>query len=256
MALLTRDAGRFERPPRPVRPSVQSVHVGVSAIESGAVRLTDGSSRAVLEVGGIDLAFQEPGAQEATLAGFAAFLNGLAYPVQILVRLVPADLEPYIGRLEDRGLRVLGGALADLALDHANFLRRLARSRALIQRRYYVVIPDEGVPTGVTADGPWSPWRWLGNLRRRTPAVSDAPRGAAVPAAPGHAPADPTLMQLQARCAEVARQLGRCALPAQRLDDAALAELLYSCWCPDLSRVQRLRQTLTDLTTPLVRGAA
>ena len=54
--------------------------------------------------------------------------------------------------------------------------------------------------------------------------------------------------QLAARCDEMTRQLTRCGLAARRLDDAELAALFYACWCPDLARVQRLRDDLREYT--------
>lgn len=150
------------------------------------------------------------------------------------------------------------------------FLRRLAGNQSLMERRCYVIIPSDsgGVATTV----------WRGALaEKETPgAVGDGSgrevgqdvgrRGLAGlfaalkrrashdrEAAPGQTVSASAHRQLAVRCNEVCRALGRCGLAAHRLDSLALAELYYACWCPELSRVQRLRRQLADYLAPVVR---
>jgi hypothetical protein len=256
---------------------VQVAHVGtaLAGVGDDALLLADGSHRAVLEVGGIDLALQGPGEQEAVLAGFAALLNALTFPVQIVVRLVPVDLEPYVVGLERRALDSLEEPLSGLALDHAAFLRRLGRQRSLIERRYYVVVPADAVSVGAARSraGPGPLWRGLGRWLRRMPGGRGRAPNLAAPlpdlaaplpglaaplpgagAAEGPAIDDARRRQLAGRCAVVAEHLARCDLPVRRLGSAELAALFYACWCPELSRVQPLGGARSDDVAPVVRG--
>ena len=210
------------------RASVQTAHIGLEAIEDDVMRISGGRYRAVLEVSSINFALQSEAEQEAIVAGFAAFLNGLSFPVQILVRAVPIDLEGYLRALERQALG-LPEELADLARDHAAFVRGLARSRTLLERRFYLIVPAE--EEGPAAGSPWSPWR----RKQGTAGGSVLPR-------------------LAFRCDEVERELGRCGLTVRRLTSAELARLLHGCWCPELARSQRVRQGLSDLATLVVRA--
>ncbi|MBI4499119.1 MAG: hypothetical protein HY689_14615 [Chloroflexi bacterium] len=210
---------------------VQSTYLRLERIEDDVIQLEGGLHRAVLEVEGIPFDQQSSADQEAVLAGYAAFLNSLTFPMQVLVRIIPADLGPYLTRLERRAARA-SVALAALAQDHAAFVRRLQRQRTLLERHCYIV-----VPTGEEARLGWRSW-WP--FRRR----QDRERDAAV-----------ARQQLALRCDEIVRELGRCGLEVRRLHDTELAELSYACWCPDLARTQRLRRDLADYTA-LVVGAA
>ena len=211
--------------------SVQAARVGLEAIEEGVVRLAGGHHRAVLEVGAVDVALQGDLEREAIVAGFAAFLNGLTHPIQVLVRGLPVDLDAYLGRLEARA-RELPATLARLALDHAAFVRGLAREHTLLERRFYVVVP---------ADPPARPARsWL----RLVWPLGRRPDPGPDPAA--------ARRQLAFRCAEGGRQLGRCGLPVRRLETVALARLFHECWCPELARVQRIRLALAEYLAPVV----
>lgn len=211
------------------RASAQKLHVSLEAIAEGLVRLRGGEYRAVLEVSGVNFGLLGEGEQEALLAGYAAFLNGLTFPVQILVRVLPLDMEVYLAHLGRRVRAGLPNGLLLLLRDHEAFLRRLARNRTLLQRRFYVVVPAEAAP----ATAP----RLLPLGRRRDIREDGAMQ-----------------RQLTFRCEEVARQLGRCGLTARRLGSTELAQLYYACWCPDLSRLQRLERDLADYTGPALQG--
>jgi len=212
--------------------SVQTIRLGVSAIDGGVVQLANHEHRAVLEVTGTSSPIEDDARQESVLAGFAAFLNALSYPVQIVVRAVPVDLARYVAALEERARQGLPGELTALAQDHAQFVQALARQRTLLERRFFVVVPAEA-PTRTGLD------RWR---RRRASQAADAEWEAA-------------RRQLAFRCDDVARQLARCGLHVRRLVDLELAQLYLACWSPERARAQRFRQRLDDYTTLAVRAA-
>ena len=213
--------------------SVQTTQLGIVAIQHDAVELAGGQHRAIVEVSGTARPFEDDARLEGLLAGFATFLNGLSYPLQILVRATPVDLTRYLAALEERAYQVGDGQLADMARDHTAFVQGLARQRTLLERRFYVVIPAEA-PSRVGL---------LARLRgaRRVTDV-EAQREAA-------------WRQLTFRCEDVSRQLARCGLSARRLGDLELAQLYLACWSPERARAQRFRQQLDDYTTLAVRAA-
>ena len=215
------------------RASVQGTRLGIDAIQDGVVELAGGEFRAVLELGGTARPFEDDARLEGLLAGFAAFLNGLSYPLQILVRASPVDLTRYIAALEERGRHVMEGQLAELAHDHALFVQGLARQRTLLERRFYVIVPSESMPRG----------SWLRRVKRARAAAAEEPRR------------DAARRQLTFRCDDVARQLGRCGLAVRRLTDLELAQLYLACWSPERARAQRFRQRLDEYTTLAVRAA-
>ena len=212
-------------------PSVQAVRMRLEAIEDDVVCLAGGEYRAVLEVGSVNFGLQGERQQEALVASYAAFLNSLTFPVQVLVRVLPLDLDRYLGDLERRAAQELSEPLAELARDHAAFLRRLARNRTLLERRFYLV-----VPAGREAVGPRRGWPF-------------ARRGA-------HLDSAAARRQLTVRCEEIARQLARCELPVRRLRSVELASLYHACWCPELARVQRLRRELAEYSALVVQAEA
>lgn len=212
--------------------SVQYARVGVQAIQGDVVELSGGDYCAVMEVTGVARPFEDDARLEALLAGFATFLNGLSFPIQILVRATPVDLTRYLSTLEERGRHMSEGQLADHARDHAAFIQGLARQRTLLERRFYVVVPAESM---VQTD-----WRRYFNRRRTN---DEEPRREAA-----H-------RQLSFRSDDVARQLARCGLGVRRLGDLELAQLFLACWSPERARAQRFRHQLDEYTAIAVRAA-
>lgn len=209
--------------------SVQATHVDLEAIENDVVRLANGQARAVLEVGSRNFGLQGEAEQDALIAGFAAFLNSLSFPIQILVRVLPIDLAGYLQALERRRPDLPAG-LTELADDHLAFLRTLARRRTLLERRFYLVVPAEVERT--QAGFRFLPW-------------------------PGaQKPADPETdvhHQLTARCDAIQRELGRCGLTVRRLGSFELAQLFIACWSPERARLERLKHDLTPSTGLVVQ---
>jgi hypothetical protein len=222
-------------------PAVQD-HLGLSAIADGAAIFGDGPGGhacAVLEATGAarSLADGDEAQQEAQLAACCQLLNALTFPIQVLALAQPIDLSGYVGQLEARARR-LPGPLANLARDHAAFVRGLARQRTLLERHLYVVVPADPVAVPVSRL-----WDILPRVRRRTPAAATHD---------GTAAAEATARQLTFRCEEIARQLGRAGLRAKRLTDIELARVFHLAWSPELARTQRLRRELAGSTTLVV----
>lgn len=68
-------------------------------VVDGVLCLRGGDYRAVLEAQSVNFALKSDAEQEAIMAGYRAFLNALSYPVQVVVRILPTDVEPYLTAL-------------------------------------------------------------------------------------------------------------------------------------------------------------
>ena len=150
-------------------------------IVDGVLCLRGGDYRAVLEAQSVNFALKSEAEQEAIMAGYRAFLNALSYPIQVVVRILPTDVEPYLAALRGRASGRGAEALRRLALDHEAFVRRLARERTLLERRFYVVIPAG--PGRAPSSGAASAGRGRGDrgaparaLRRRADSSRSAAR--------------------------------------------------------------------------------
>ncbi|HEY4387495.1 MAG TPA: hypothetical protein VGN34_23820, partial [Ktedonobacteraceae bacterium] len=85
--------------------------------------------RGILQVNAINFSLLSEDEQEGVIEGFKGFLNGISFPVQILIRNRAHNLDNYL-----RSLRSVDGPLAPIAEDHAHFVSELASRRALVKR--------------------------------------------------------------------------------------------------------------------------
>jgi len=169
------------------------------------LRLRGGDHRAVLEASTVNFALKSEPEQEAILAGYRRFLNSLAYPLQVLVRIVPTDVEVYLAGLRDGRSARSGDIWRRLALDHEAFVRRLARERTLLDRRCYVIVP---AGTGGTFDR--TGFSWPGrSAKRHTDATTLAT----------------ARRTLAFRCSEVEQGLAAFGVSTRRLAAAELVAL-------------------------------
>jgi hypothetical protein len=207
---------RRHREPRMA--SVQNL-LPLEDIVDGVLCLRGGDYRAVLEAQSVNFALRSDEEKEGIMAGYRAFLNALSYPVQVLVRILPTDVETYLVALREHPGGRGAEALARLALDHEAFVRRLARERTLLERRFYVVVPA-GLDGAFERRAMRSPWQ--GKQANSGRQGFEAAR-----------------RQLTFRSEEIAQGLLNFGVPARRLTSEELAQLWHAFLAAELSRPRR-----------------
>src|SRR3954462_13712763 len=112
---------------------LRQVTDGVAGLDLGRKQL---EYRSILKINCLNFALMSESEQDGVIEGFKGFLNGLGFPIQILIRNLPHDLSSYL-----RAMESIEGDLSEVARDHAQFVRVLASRRALIKREYYIIVP-------------------------------------------------------------------------------------------------------------------
>jgi hypothetical protein len=115
--------------------------------DDGVVDLGAEGAALVCRASAVTFSLRSPAEQEALVAGFARWLNGLDRPAQLLVRAEPVDLTSTIDALLDAAPALPHPALEAAARDHAAFLADLAARRDLLRREVLVVLRHAS-PTG------------------------------------------------------------------------------------------------------------
>jgi hypothetical protein len=230
------------------RGSVQQTHFRIETIERDSLRLAGYEYRAVVECVGVAVHILPLPEQEATLAGYAAFLNALPFPTQLVVRIQRRSLEPHIRAVQQSAAAFAGrpetGALAHAAAGYVDYLSRLHDQAVLLDRRCYVVVPADPrvVKAALPVPEPFHV-RLLASLTRRRPAeADDEEEGEAERLVKGTLgdPRDAIFSHLQFRCDQVIRLLARSGMQSWRVTGPALHHLIYSCWNPEQARLHPL----------------
>ena len=122
----------------PMPDALRLPFAGVSA--EGIVDLGPDGLAVICRASAVTFSLRTPTEQEALVASFARWLNGLDRPAQILVRAEPVDLTPSIDALLDAAPGLPHPALESAARGHAAFLADLAARRDLLRREVLVVL--------------------------------------------------------------------------------------------------------------------
>jgi PrgI family protein len=131
--------------------------------DTGVVDLGEDGVALVCQASPISFGLRTPAEQQALAAAFGRYLNGLASPVQVVVRSRPVDVSNQVERIRSAAGGLPHPALERAARAHAAFLAELAGTRDLLARQVLVVLRDPG---GGTDGG--------GLLRRRADEASQA----------------------------------------------------------------------------------
>jgi len=212
-------------------PSVQRLHTRYGGIADDTLYLDDGRSRAIFEIQLPDLSLVDDDTLEVATARLGVFLHALEFPFQLLFRLVRVDLEED-ARETERLAAARSAPIARAGREHAAFLRHLERTNLLLELRAYVVIGLEGAAGPVVQR---LARRLKAALRHLVPAVLRRRLRLDRPLA---GRSDTEL--LDACGEEAAYALESLGTSPRRLDDLEIAELLYSCWCPERASQQPL----------------
>jgi hypothetical protein len=118
---------------------------------NGTIDLGPDGASLVCRASAINFRLRNEEEQEAAIAAFARFLNGLSTPVQIIVRSQRADLRTLVAQLRQRAGGLPHPALEGAALAHARFLERLTARRDVLRRELLLVLrePTGGDPAAV-----------------------------------------------------------------------------------------------------------
>jgi hypothetical protein len=103
--------------------------------------------RSVIEISGTHLTLLDEGKQQDIHEMYHRLFLSLDFPIQIIVQVRPLNLEAYLQYVDLPGSK----SWQALAVDHAAFLRALAKRQPLLGRRFFLVIPAEEEFTTATA---------------------------------------------------------------------------------------------------------
>jgi hypothetical protein len=205
--------------------AVQQIYTRYAAIVDDTLYLGDGRPRAIFEVHPPNLALADPDTLESTAQQLAVVFNSLPFAIQLLFRFVAVDLEDHAAHAE-RTAATRGPELAAAGRDYAALLRHLSRTLVLLEPHVFLVVGLEGARGSALRSvlRLVAAWLWQ-RLPRRTHASVAGPTDTEL---------------LDQRGEQVAVQFDAIGARPRRLDNVEIAELLYTCWCPERARRQPL----------------
>lgn len=114
----------------------------ISEIRNNTVIMKDGGLRAILKINGINLDLKNNDEQQIVLEQYKKFLNGLEYPIQILVRNTFLDLSSYLTYINGNLQNIENPVLKSQWEAYYKFLQNIDMQQWLIyNKEFYIVVP-------------------------------------------------------------------------------------------------------------------
>lgn len=196
----------------------------IAEIRDDMVIMNDGTVRGVLLVSSINFALKSEPEQEAIIQSYVTFLNGLDYPIQIVIQSRRMNIDAYVASLNTQEKTTTNDLLRAQIADYRTFVSELVELGQIMQKRFYVVVPYD--PLTNKKRGFW---------QRLSLVLSPA------------AAAKLNEKQLSDRREQLARRMALAGgnmmsmgLQTVRLDTQGLIELYYNAYNPDLFEGERL----------------
>ena len=196
----------------------------IAEIRNDSVVMRDGTLRAVLMVSSINFALKNEDEQQAIVAAYVSFLNGLDHPLQIVIQSRQLNIKPYLEKLAKKEREQPNELLRVQIADYRSFVSELVNMGKIMSKQFYVVVPYD--PLTNKKRGFWSRASEIVN-----PAITVRLK-------------DERFLKrkrdLDMRVRQIESGLTGMGLEVVRLDTQSLIELYYSTFNPDIALYEPL----------------
>lgn len=206
------------------KPSTQT-YLPIAEIKDGVVILKDSTLRSVLMVSSINFALKSEDEQNALISSYVGFLNGIDFPLQIVVQSRRLQIRPYLDKLGDIEREQKNELLRAQIADYRAFVEELVDIGQIMTKRFYVIVPFDPM-----SNKKKSFWVRLKEVLK--PAFTVKLKEERF---------KKRKQDLDMRVRQVVSGLSSMGLEVIQLDSQALIELYYSTYNPDISFAEGLQ---------------
>jgi len=116
-------------------------YLDIAEIRENAVVLKDGTLRGVFMVASINFALKSEDEQQATVQSYMQFLNGLEYPIQVVIQSRKMNIDAYMEALKEQERTIANDLLRTQIADYRGFVNELVDLGQIMQKKFYIVVP-------------------------------------------------------------------------------------------------------------------
>lgn len=205
-------------------------------ITNDLIILGDGAVSLVISVSAMNFGLLSDNEQDATIYAYAALLNSLSFPVQIVIRSQPKDVTGYLKRIQDQEEKTTNPIYKQKIREYRAFVESLVQDQNVLDKKFYIVIPMSAVEMGLT-----------------TQSVIPGAKSKPLSSFEKNYIIEKAKTNLTPRKDHLIDQLARIGLYSRQLNTQELIQMLYSSYNPESFEGQKVTDT-SNYTTPLVQA--
>lgn len=213
-------------------------YLDILDIASDMLILRDGSTSIILKVSAINFGLLSEPEQDAIIYAYAALINSLSFPIQILIKSRPKDVTNYLNYVDEQ----LQHAATDLRraqiASYRQFVANLITEQNVLDKAFYVILPLSALELGLaSAANP----------------LSDISPNKKPPTFDKNYVIDKSKNVLLPRRDHMLNQFARLGLRATHLDTKELIHLFYATYNTEASEGARVVET-RDYTSAVIQA--
>jgi hypothetical protein len=124
--------------------------IEIQDIVDDIVILRGGNACLVIEVGATNFALLSQEEQDARIYAYAALLNSLSFPIQIVIRSKQLNIASYLKLLEEEHLNAKNPSFANQIGMYKDFVAELVQTNTILDKKFYMVIYYSSLEQGAT----------------------------------------------------------------------------------------------------------
>ena len=202
----------------------------IEDIQENVVYLKNSTACLVIKVTSVNFSLLSAQEQDSKVYAYAALLNSLSFPIQILVRSKPIYIAPYLASIDEVSGKTNNPQLKSYIEKYKEFVNGLVQSTTVLDKQFYLIISYSSLEGGA------------GSVLKSTANTTQAKNDYYLEAQ----------ATLQTKADSLLSLIGRLSLKASILGKEELVRLFYDIYNPG----EALTTTAEDITSPMVKGVA
>ena len=213
-------------------------YLDILDIASDMLILRDGSTSIILKVSAINFGLLSEPEQDAIIYAYAALINSLSFPIQILIKSRPKDVTNYLNYVDEQMQHAATDLRRAQIASYRQFVANLITEQNVLDKAFYVIIPLSALELGLaSAANP----------------LSDINPNKKPPTFDKNYVIDKSKNVLFPRRDHMLNQFARLGLRASHLDTKELIHLFYSTYNTEASEGARVVET-RDYTSAVIQA--
>ncbi len=131
--------------------STTQTYLDILDITNDLVILKDGSSSMVLQVSAINFGLLSEPEQDAIIYAYAAMINSLSFPIQILIKSKPKDVTNYLRYIDEQLTHAPNELRRQQIAAYRQFVANLITEQNVLDKTFYVVLPLSALELGLAS---------------------------------------------------------------------------------------------------------
>jgi type IV secretory pathway VirB4 component len=121
--------------------------IAIKGVRDGVLMLPNNKYRMVLKASSINFELKSEDEQDALIETYQNFLNSLASPLQIVIRVREMDMDKYLEEFRAQIQNESEAIYREQMQNYTDFVGSLITKNKILSRQFYIVIPHDSKDT-------------------------------------------------------------------------------------------------------------